>query len=56
VHIRALMTLFYTKSTKALYMLTALHSHCYTSQPTRGNPQGELIHFVSRDNRMRVRM
>ena len=31
-------------------------NHSYMLQPSRGNPQGLLIYFVSRVNRMRVQM
>jgi len=34
---------------------TAL-AHSYMFQPSRGHPQGVLIHFVSRVNKMRVQM
>ena len=31
-------------------------SHSFMFQPLRGHPQGELIHFVSRVNKIRVKM
>ena len=35
-------------------ILTLLHSHMF--QPSRGQPQGVLIHYASTVNKMRVQM
>ena len=50
-----LITILHKNPTNALTTLfTLLHS--FTFQPSRGHPQGVLIHSVSRVDRIRVKM
>ena len=55
-------TLFYVFyinfRTIQLYINTILFTllHCCLFQPSRGHPQGVLTHFVSRVNKMHVKM
>jgi hypothetical protein len=55
VHVRALMTLFYIKI-RLIYVNTPLFTRLYTMfQTSRGHPQGQLIHFVSRVSKIASR-
>ena len=53
------VTILLKNPTNALiYVNTTLFTllHCYMFQPSRGHPQGVLIHFMSRVNKVHVQM
>jgi len=59
IHIRALMTLFYVKIRLMRYMCQChfIHTmHCYMLRPSGNHPQGVLIHFVSRINKIHIQI